>query len=553
MKKMYCILIGLALQTAVFSGNAAEHARPADVDGVRSGAYRLTLDDGQLNFGKEGSATPYFSVMAVPDNDAAVGGPARLLERSDTAARIIFPSGEKSVEIRAEVLDDGTLTIHPAGGAFALDVSMRMDFAVVPSRWADCTIYNPEKYAGTNSIAAINDNVLMALAGHGERIVYIGWPRGGQKIGLFPDNADKSAPIFGKARITFDGRRVVLRPTEMKGIWHRQKYTPDQLEKDIRTDWKPPYPAKWVMQFVERDLPSNYTFVQGRQVANRPGLGRYVHPMWIEKNGTASFHFSRRLDATANNVAYALEGHKATPYEFLRSVLTKDERQDIYELRPYQKLGNVLSEGLPLSVWHSACRGRDQMRATLLKTGRHYREREFLKNYIDFKRAFAVANEEVHSGRWLECITRLKAQVAEFRAAQKDDPPMLEYVGELEKIVNELEARFVADMDGKTAREHIAEYNGIGKKWMALIDEAGDEYEVEMMHYLNKLNSALSRTEKIGCWCGTTLRKLFQESAYRAAKLPAAHEYAAVLRDIVRGHLAIRRWETRVEPEKDLR
>ena len=523
-------IAGLALAIVLLGASGA----PADVtvtDRWRdTGKLTLTAGDVSVVLSKDGAAADVrrasrygpATVMRLAPYGAGGAQPTetqrcRLGRRSATTAecRVGFGGPAGLVEMKLTLRDDGAIRVDPESGMEGLAVAAEFAHALLPSRHVDDNIYTPADYPDRDVLHAPAENMLVGLVPGEAAMVVAAWPSGDQAARVRLSGQADERRVSG-LEIDMAGQELYVGQFHAAGIWHAQALDASFEQQDTALDWTPPFEALWKTQLVELGVPTTFRGMREQRRPWRPTVGFYIWPFY-EVDDQVYMHLHKRLAHDGHALIYALEGSAATPYEFMASVLSVDELEEIAELQPVERYYVLNPDPVRGGyVMNAHCAGRDQLKATTFMVGAQFMEREFLSTHISDRAHECEFIAEYHVQR---CLTTM------------------------EDLASDLETW----IDGETENpdDIVARVGRVATRFRQVIEQdAGLELAPEALALVNELNAIISMEEDQGRRFGSLSRRLFQLAAYECAGDPQAAVYARMVRTRLRDHLRYRQYES---------
>ena len=189
-----------------------------------------------------------------------------------------------------------------------------MRYGVAPSFIGDDLIFNPADFPTNTSLCLPAENLFLGLMGDEDHELVLTWPKGGQQLALHLEASPDGNRVINSAEFDGDGQSFYLAVLNAPGLWHREALAPAYLEKDVASQWKRPFPARWKTQLSEVGVKTTYTFRAAKGEIWRGVPGSYDYPVWF--NGEeAWFHLSKKVPPKGEALVYFLEGQD-TPAAF---------------------------------------------------------------------------------------------------------------------------------------------------------------------------------------------------------------------------------------------
>lgn len=252
----------------------------------------------------------------------------RVVRNTDDAValEVVFTSGASgSASTSALFAFDrtGIMEIRPAADCKGFSVNGAMDYAIAPSFIGDDLIFSGNADPSASSLAVPAENTLLGLAeGEGAEL-FMTWPSGKQRVNLQLSDASQGDRRIESIDFNNGGQSFYVSALRAPGIWHREKLTAAYLEKDVTSEWKRPFPARWKTQLLEEKVRTSYKFRDVKGEIWRGVPGSYTYPVWFDGD-QAKFHLSKKVAPKGEAIIYFLEGHDTPSFVFTPADIIKD-------------------------------------------------------------------------------------------------------------------------------------------------------------------------------------------------------------------------------------
>ena len=261
-----------------------------------------------------------------------------LQNTSDEAALEVSFSAVGGLALSAIVSMDRSeiVEIKPAQGMRQIRLVSPIEYAVVPSFIGDDLIYGPGSYPSTNALCVPAESLLLGLLKGQNSVLVITWPEGKQQVRLRLGGPEQGDRFIESVDFDNDGKSLYMAVLEAPGIWHREELKPSYLEKDVVTNWKRPFAAKWITQLYEGETRTTFAFRESKGEIWRGVAGRYCYPVWFDGDSTV-YHLSKKVPPKGESLVYFLEGKGApvsvrTPVDILKATLGRQVCDGILDL-----------------------------------------------------------------------------------------------------------------------------------------------------------------------------------------------------------------------------
>lgn len=444
----------------------------------------------------------------------------------EVAVQVTFAGGASADAAATFVFDrSAVVEIRPGANFNHVRLEGPVEYGILPSFVGDDLIYGTgeERSGGTLSVPAENA-FLGLLPGENAELVMT-WPPGKQQMRLRLGN-DSSGKRLIEA-IDFDnaGQNFYLAPLSAPGLWHKEALSASYLEKDVKSDWKRPFPARWKTQLTEETVRTTYAFREAKGNIWRGVAGSYDYPVWFDGDD-AVYHLSKKVPPKGESIVYCLEGQNTpatmtTPVDILKATLGRAICVPILDiagrkLRTHHRRGG---DGV-----HRACTcgctetiqaffeaGQETAKKTAVAGAlddmvffvhchveRIDEYRRFAEDMIAYLHSQASMAPELKS--YLEGLEQIAQQIPQEISVQKDNMKTLGYA-------DELTAQTLA-LTGKASTNNLSAYMDLLKAWRGM--GGAQDYVVAQCHVLT--------------------RKLAQEAGYACVDQPKAAAVATEVR-----------------------
>lgn len=376
----------------------------------------------------------------------------------EAALAVFFSAGSAGEDSSAVFSFDRTqiVEIRPAENMEGISLLSPIEYGVVPSFIGDDLVFSPGACPSATTLCVPSENLFLGLLKGEERVLVMTWPKGEQQMQLQLSGEGQDRRLIDSIDFDNDGQSVYLAVLESPGIWHREELKPSYLEKDVTSNWKRPFPAKWVTQLDEAGVKATFTFRESKGQIWRGVPGMYTYPVWFDGDN-AVYRLSKKVLPRGESIIYFLEGKGtpapvATPVDVLKATLGRQACETILDvagrkLRTHHRRG---AEGI-----RRACTcGCTEAIEAVFKAGEEVERREYVKGAvedmvyfvrvhmqrIDEYRAFAddvlefmhqAGSSSAELKPFLDPLERIAQQIPQDYQVQKANIKSLEYASEL--------------------------------------------------------------------------------------------------------------------------
>ncbi|HEX7901573.1 MAG TPA: hypothetical protein VF950_27690 [Planctomycetota bacterium] len=449
---------------------------------------------------------------------------------------------------------DVALEIEPGAGAARLRIECASRFLVLPDFFADDILIDAAAIPGSTAEIP-SESFLVQPAGAGDALVMTVFENREQdvEVSLAGAGAERriaaSEVAFGKGKIWV---AVLAEPR----IWHAVELRAEHANKALSLDWTMPFPASWR---VELTRPNGLVDSWDMLLQNKKGE-EYVKPAWLggpaEKVNDATrrrftevlgfFPYPAWSDPERRGYLQPLEIETRTKfvpvlsyrgpallYPFNRVPETPSDRFTVVDVAraclgvgPCEYILDVESQKQDLRGV-ATCDARDLIAAIYAKGQQKERQAEVFKALDD-----ALAFVKHIRGRittYLEFGRKLRDFLGERK---KERPELAGAIDELDRIAQEMEARFAERAEKIKDLPYVARLNDDFRK-----EALGADGAAKAKAYGDALTSVGGTQDKLVSECRWVARTLRQRAALLLAGDPRLAPVAAEIRTRTQGVL----------------
>jgi hypothetical protein len=416
-------------------------------------------------------------------------------------------AGEPSADFsfgRNEIVE-----IKPGAKLKEMSLLSPLDYAIVPGFVGDDLIFDAVAYPSNHTLHLPAENLLVGLLQGEASMMMMSWPKGNQQVKLRLGKEQEPRRLVEGVEFGADGQSFYVAGLAAPGLWHREELKAAHLEKDVASDWRRPFPAKWKTQLSEAGVKTTYAFRPAKGDVWRGVPGSYQYPVWFDGE-QANYHLSKKVPPTGESIVYFIEGRQTplsipTPAEFLKATLGRSASETIMDplgrkLRTHHRRAG---EGV-----HRACTcGCTEAIQAFFEAGEEVAKKgeikEALGDMIYFVDCHVERIDEYR--RFAEELTKFLQQQAASAPASKSFLDTLEQAAQ--RI---LEEQSVQKENMKTP-EHK---NDLARQTMALTGSKGTNNLNAYMDLLKAWRAMGGAQDYVVAQCHTLTRKLEQDAGY---------------------------------------
>lgn len=379
---------------------------------------------------------------------------------------------------------DGRVEVQPSETVAQMAVHAAVRYGVVPDLIAGDQLFDPVDSTQTEPLLMPAGHLLLGLLRGGDAMVVLTLPVATQRVRLVPAD-DRDEATYDRIEVADDERGFHLSLLSAPGIWHEEQLSPAYLERDVVSEWRRPFEARWRTQLLEDDVPTTYRFQRKRLRRYwRGGVGTYTYPVWFDGDRT-TYRLGKKVPPVGTSVVYFVERSDdspdavTSPLDVVRQTLgdevhhyvaapegrtpTSDARsgkcvgvatcgvtsklKPIFEAGEQTERREYVEGGAQDMVYHLT---------TLL--GRAHRYRDFAEEMLE-----TLSHADAEAAAPAPFLAEMEAIVEELVSTHER---RRENTGDRERA-NQLAASTVA-LTSKSGPDVLPAYLGLGEQWRAM-------------------------------------------------------------------------------------
>ncbi len=435
--------------------------------------------------------------------------------------------------------------IKPAAALKGVSLVSPMAYGVVPGFIGDDLVLSPSQYPSDNTLDVPCESLFLGLLQGQSGILVMTWPKGKQQMrlglsqqgredrgeGVPPSNRGQDARdtdrLIESIDFDNDGQSIYVALLEAPGIWHREPLGVSYLEKDVASQWKRPFPAKWVTQLWEGDVRTTYTFREAP-----PGTiwravgGWYNYPIWFDGDATW-FHLSKKVLPKGESIIYFLEGRDApasvwTPVDIMKATLGRQACDSILDMAG-QKLRTHHRRGAA-GIRQAATCGCTAAIEDVFKAGREIEKKEYIEGAVGDMVYFVTRHMERLNEYWAFADNMIKF----LRTTEDSRPELKAYLDGLLQIVQRIPEQHNVQEENIKSLEYADE---LSRKTLALLQKKDPQNLPACLDLGKKWRGMGGAQDALLGEYHIVVRKLFQEAGYSCLIQPQAVDVAREVRN----------------------
>ena len=418
----------------------------------------------------------------------------------------------------------GTVEVKPAEHLDHVRLSSSIEYGVVPSFIGDDLIFGASEHAATNVLSVPPENLFLGLLQGESTELVVTWPKGKQRVSLRLGE-EKEKPLIQAIDFDNDAQSFYLAVLTAPGIWHRESLNPDYLEKDVRIQWKRPFPARWKTQLYEEDLKTSFAFREFKGDIWRGVAGSYDYPVWFSGDD-AFYHLSKKVPPKGESVVYCLEGRDtplaiSTPADILKQTLGREAAENILDvagrkLRTHHRRGGT-------GVRRACTCGCTEAIEAVFEAGDEVSRKDDIQGELDDMIYFVHCHVE-RINEYRQFADALLKTIAE---RSRSSPELKPYLDSLEEIARQIPQECEVQKENMKTFGYADE---LSRKTIALTARKDPNNVKAYKELLKAWRDMGGAQDYVLAKCHTITRNLCQTAGYGCAALPDAVPLAEEIR-----------------------
>ncbi len=417
------------------------------------------------------------------------------------------------------------LEIKPSENTKAIGLQSPIEYGVVPGFVGDDLVLAPGQYPSDSKLYIPCENLFLGLLKGGNSMLVMTWPKGKQQMRLGLGQAGQGR-LIESVEFDHDGQNAYLALLEAPGIWHRETLGVPYLEKEVASQWKKPFPARWVTSLWEGDVRTTYTFREAPAGTIWRGVaGMYNYPIWF-KGDNAFFRLSKKVLPKDESIIYFLEGQNTpasvwTPVDVMKAALGRPACDSILDLagrklRTHHRRG---AEGI-----RRACTcGCTEAIEAVFKAGQEIERKEYIEGAVGDMVYFVTRHVE----RLNEYRTFAADMLKFLRTTAASRPELKTYVDNLIQIAQQIPDQYTVQKENIKSLEYTDE---LSRKTLALLQRKDPKNLPTCLELGKDWRGMGGAQDGLLAEYHIIVRKLFQETGCSCANQPQAVDLAKEIR-----------------------
>jgi hypothetical protein len=497
---------------------------------------------------KLGSTKPRFRLRLL----TAAGEPAARLERvavventrSSACLEALFQTSKGDRIAGQFRIKRGDVSVQAVPGTAAgkLRVECPGRFGVLPDFFADDITIDATRVP-LDAIELPSENFFLHLTGEGDAIAMCVFENRQHDINLTFSRQNGQDTITG-SEIGFEGKPVWTALMEVPKIWHTTELKPADSGKVIPLDWKMPFPAQWRVDFTRsNELTDSWEMLLQEQKGGpyiKPSwlgsgeeqidvnrnrwntvLGEYPYPCWSNPDRRGYLQPLKRsvLQFQGPVILYPINRVSQTPLDAYTVV---DVMRNTLGVGPCQ---HILDLGGQKSEYkgQATCDVRDTL-MPIYQNHEQKQKRVKIEKTLDNGLTF-VRHIRGRITRYLEFGKAMQQYLA---TQEKAHPELADFIGEMERLTREIDARVAARAGEIKTPEHVARMNEDFRKQVL------DDYSADALKRCQAYTEALveigGSQDELSGECRWAVKAIRQRAGILVARDPRVAPIASEIR-----------------------
>jgi hypothetical protein len=403
--------------------------------------------------------------------------------------------------------------IRPGEKLKGISLVGSIEYGVVPGFVGDDLIYDAGTYDAADTLRIPSENLFLGLLNGETSMLVVAWPKGDQQMGLRLAKRQETKRFIESIEFDNDGQSFYLAALSAPGIWHRESLKPSHLEKDVASEWRRPFPAKWKTQLSEAGVKTTFAFRLSKGQIWRGVPGSYDYPVWFDGDA-AFYHLSKKVPPGGESLIYFVEGEdtplsRLTPVDMLKATLGRPASEAVLDpfgrkLRTHHRRSG---EGV-----HRACTcGCTEAIQAVFEAGEEVAKKTDVKEALSDMIYFV----ERHVER-IEEYRRFAEDLIKFlRMKQSSSREFKPFLESLEQAAQQILQEQSVQKENMKSPAYMSE---LARQTMALTDTKDPKNLKAYMELLKAWRAMGGAQDYVVAQCHTLTRKLCQEAGYGCVK-----------------------------------
>jgi len=418
----------------------------------------------------------------------------------------------------------GIVEVNPGENLKEVRLSSSLAYGVVPAFIGDDLIYGGAERPTNATVAVPCENLFLGLLEGENQELVVTWPKGKQRISLHFGEGQAHNTIRS-VDFDSDGQSFYLAALSAPGIWHKETLTSDYLEKDMRIQWKRPFPARWKTQLYEGNLQTSFAFRAFKGQIWRGVASFYEYPVWF--NGDeAYYHLGKKVPPKGESIIYCLEGQNTpvtvlTAADILEQTLGRQAAAGILDFAG-RKLRNHHRRG-GAGVRRACTCGCTEAIQAVFNAGDEVGRKDYIQGALEDMVYFVHCHVE-RIDEYRRFADELLKQMQE---KQHSSPRLKPFLDSLEEIARQIPQECEVQKENMKTPEYVDE---LEKRTLALASKNDPNNVKASEQVLQAWRDMGAAQDYVVAKCHVVTRNLCRAAGYDCAALPDAVPLAQQIR-----------------------
>jgi hypothetical protein len=435
---------------------------------------------------------------------------------------------------------DIAVQAEPGSGAGRLRVECPSRFVVLPDFFADDILIDARTIP-PDTAELPSENLLLHLAGNGEAAALCVFENSQQDVKIALAGSGDRRHVAA-SDVGFGGKKIWVAVLEAPQVWHSREIAATDAGKILPLDWKMPYPAHWRVDYMRTNglsdswdmllqkakgyvkpswLGSGEQYLGADRRRWNTVLDWFPYPCWTDPDGRGFVQpiKSKALQFAGPMVVYPINRIKETP---LDTYTVMDIMRNSLGVGPCQYILDMDNQKGEYRG-RATCSCRDEL-AGIYGKNQQKQKREEVEKILDDGLIF-VKHIRGRISRYLEFAHQMREYLAEQK---KTHPELAEFITEMDKIAQEVDARYAARKDKIQTPDHVAAMNEEFRK--NVLNDDGPDAAAKSKKYAEALVVIGDNQDELSGECRYVVRALRQKAGILLATNPQAAPVAAEIR-----------------------
>jgi hypothetical protein len=432
--------------------------------------------------------------------------------------------------------------VEPGGGAARLRVECPSRFVVLPDFFADDILIDARTIP-PDTAELPSENLLLHLTNNGDSAALCVFENSQQDVKIALTGSGERRTVSA-SDIGFGGKKIWVAVLDGPQVWHSREIAATDAGRILPLDWKMPYPAHWRVDYMrpnglsdswdmllqkEKDkgyvkpswLGSGEQYLDADRRRWNTVLDWFPYPCWTDPDGRGYLQpiKSQALQFAGPMVVYPINRVKETP---LDTYTVMDVMRNALGVGPCQYILDMDNQKGEYRG-RATCSCRDEL-ARIYGKKEQKQKREDVEKILDDGLIF-VKHIRGRITHYVEFAHKMREYLAEQKNAH---PELTEFITEMDKIAQEIDARLAARKDKIQTPDHVAAMNEDFRK--NVLDDDGPDAAAKSKKYAEALVVIGDNQDELSGECRYVVRALRQKAGIMLATNPQAATVAAEIR-----------------------